>query len=200
MATNCFPADGPTGIGTANPNIDGALLQVQLNSQQAVASVGGMSLNIVDNIRVPPLTLYPNFDAVSNRYTWYLTRNKQNDQGISIDHAGNVGVAPNLSVAGNLSVGGALKIKTWELSVPDYVFRGDYTLPPLSSVAEHVRAHGHLPEVPSAAEIGDGGLDAGRMILLLLKKIEELTLHAIAHEERLAALDARLAALEASAG
>lgn len=49
----------------------------------------------------------------------------------------------------------------------------------------------HLPEVPSATEIEQNGLDLAKMNLILLKKVEELTLHAIDLEKRLKAVEAK---------
>jgi len=64
-------------------------------------------------------------------------------------------------------------------AVPDYVFEEDYELQSLEEVEAYVKEHSHLPEVPSAQEMSEEGHDLGKMNLLLLKKIEELTLHVI---------------------
>jgi hypothetical protein len=37
----------------------------------------------------------------------------------------------------------------------------------------------HLPEIPSAKEVEEGGLTLGAMNVLLVKKIEELTLYLV---------------------
>lgn len=39
--------------------------------------------------------------------------------------------------------------------------------------------NGHLPEMPSAAEVTEKGIDVGVMNAALLKKVEELTLYVI---------------------
>ena len=59
---------------------------------------------------------------------------------------------------------------------PDYVFAPAYRLQPLREVEEFIRAHGHLPDVPSANTVRTEGLDLGATQAILLKKIEELTL------------------------
>jgi len=65
----------------------------------------------------------------------------------------------------------------WE-SWPDYVFRSDYPLMPLEELEAYVRTHGHLPGVPSAAEVQQkGGIEVGKMTAKLLEKLEELTLY-----------------------
>ncbi len=66
---------------------------------------------------------------------------------------------------------------------PDYVFEEDYDLPTLESLQNYIRENKHLPEIPSAAEMEADGIDLGVMNMLLLKKVEELTLHLIEQGE-----------------
>jgi hypothetical protein len=61
----------------------------------------------------------------------------------------------------------------------DYVFSPDYKLMPLDSLEQFIQLNKHLPEVLSAAEVERNGIDLGDNQVLLLKKIEELTLIAI---------------------
>jgi hypothetical protein len=117
--------------------------------------------------------------------------------------SGNVGIGTNapgdkLSVVGNIkatgtiSADGGIKVKTWSMEVPDYVFGETHRLAPLSEVESYVNTHKHLPEIPSAKQLGKQGMDLAQMNLLLLKKVEELTLYAIDQDKKLAALSARL--------
>lgn len=62
---------------------------------------------------------------------------------------------------------------------PDYVFEPTYKLTPLSEVENYIKQHKHLPEVPSAKEMEEQGVNLKEMNMLLLKKVEELTLHVI---------------------
>ena len=64
-------------------------------------------------------------------------------------------------------------------SWPDYVFEDDYPLIPLNQLNEEIKNLGHLPNMPSAAEIENSGLSLGEMQVKLLEKIEELTLYII---------------------
>ena len=50
----------------------------------------------------------------------------------------------------------------------------------------------HLPEIPSAKEIQNEGLQLKEMTNLLLQKIEELTLYTIEQEKRIKALESKL--------
>jgi len=92
-----------------------------------------------------------------------------------------------LTVTGPIkTAAGAIKSS----DVADYVFEPDYRLAPLSEIEAYTKEHKHLPEVPSATEIEQGGLDLAKMNLLLLKKVEELTLHTIELEKRMKAFEA----------
>lgn len=64
---------------------------------------------------------------------------------------------------------------------PDYVFLEDYKLISLKETQDFISKNGHLPGIPSAKEIEENGntINIGEMQILLLKKIEELTLHLI---------------------
>ena len=61
----------------------------------------------------------------------------------------------------------------------DHVFEEEYDLLPLSEVKQFIIENKHLPEVPSAAEFKENGYNLGEMDDLLLRKVEELTLHMI---------------------
>ena len=61
---------------------------------------------------------------------------------------------------------------------------------------EAFKANKHLPEVPSAVEIEANGLLLGEMNMLLLKKIEELTLHTINQQSLIESLLNRIEKLE----
>ena len=98
------------------------------------------------------------------------------------DPWGNVGIGTNnpkakLAVDGNI-LAKEIKVKT-DISVPDYVFEPDYNLKSLEEIESYVKANKHLPEIPSAKQIQADGLDLAEMNLLLLKKVEEMTLQLI---------------------
>jgi hypothetical protein len=78
---------------------------------------------------------------------------------------------------------------------------------PLAELREFISREKHLPNVPSAAEIRNGGLNLSQFQMRLLEKIEELALYTLEQEEDLRSLreenrelEARLEALEEGQG
>lgn len=81
-----------------------------------------------------------------------------------------------------LSVNGKVRAKEVKVEVanwPDYVFDSSYNLLPLQQLRDFIKTNKHLPAVPSAKEVQEEGVDLGRNQAILLKKIEEMTLHLI---------------------
>ncbi len=94
------------------------------------------------------------------------------------------------------------KIHTQEVLVdlngavaPDYVFEKyyegtsnlntTYDFPNLSEIELYIKEHHHLPGVPSAEELNENGLSLKKMTLILLEKLEELTLYTIQQQKEI---------------
>lgn len=100
---------------------------------------------------------------------------------------GNVGIGTDkpdskLAVNGNIR---AHEIKVETANWPDYVFDDDYSLSSLEELERYITLNKHLPEIPSAVSAEKEGVDLGNMNRLLLKKIEELTLHLISKDKEI---------------
>jgi hypothetical protein len=67
----------------------------------------------------------------------------------------------------------------------DYVFKDDYSLLSLDKVDEFIEENGHLPNVPSAEEVVENGVDLLEMDVKLLEKVEELTLYLIEQKKEI---------------
>lgn len=67
----------------------------------------------------------------------------------------------------------------------DYVFENDYNLRPLAEVEQYIAKNGHLPNVPSAKQVKEDGIELGDMSRIQQEKIEELTLYAIAQDKQI---------------
>ncbi|WP_159451689.1 hypothetical protein [Pedobacter africanus] len=101
---------------------------------------------------------------------------------LTVHRLGNVGIGTADMRGYKLAVNGkvrAQEIKVETANWPDYVFAKDYSLPTLQETEKHIKDKGHLPGIPSAAEVKANGIDLGEMNAKLLQKIEELTLHLI---------------------
>jgi hypothetical protein len=71
------------------------------------------------------------------------------------------------------------KVKVDVSSWADYVFEQDYKLPTIHEVAEYIRIHKRLPGVPDAATAIKEGVDLADNQVILLQKIEEMTLYIV---------------------
>ncbi|MEB2774649.1 hypothetical protein SYJ56_04985 [Algoriphagus sp. D3-2-R+10] len=83
---------------------------------------------------------------------------------------------------GGIKVNGT--IKTQEVNIAasgwaDFVFKPDYKLMPLSELEAFIQKNGHLPSVPTEAEVMENGVNLAEMNVKLLEKVEELTLYVI---------------------
>lgn len=68
---------------------------------------------------------------------------------------------------------------------PDYVFEENYDLLSLEEVKSFVDQNGHLPNVPSAQEMEENGVNVSETSVMLMEKVEELTLYLIQLQEQL---------------
>lgn len=70
-------------------------------------------------------------------------------------------------------------------SWPDYVFDSTYALIPLEDLKTYIAENNHLPNVPSASEIKENGINVAETDKMLMEKVEELTLYMIQLQEQL---------------
>ncbi|WP_343307880.1 hypothetical protein AAHN97_12090 [Chitinophaga niabensis] len=61
---------------------------------------------------------------------------------------------------------------------------------------QFILQHKRLPEIPSAKEVEENGVDLGEMNKKLLQKIEELTLYIIQQDKEIKEVKKRLGRLE----
>jgi len=72
---------------------------------------------------------------------------------------------------------------------PDYVFKEDYHLPSLAELENYIKANKHLPGIPNQAKVKEEGISLGEMNRKLVEKMEELTLHLIEMNKRMAEVE-----------
>lgn len=152
------------------------------------------------NIEIRGMTFRP---GITDVYFDYVQVVPSDTKGIFSDELtisgnGNVGLGTTsprekLSVNGNIR---SKEIKVETNNWPDYVFHKDYQNNSIEEIKEYINIYGHLPEIPSASEAESNGISLGEMNKLLLKKIEELTLHLIEKDTELKGQKKTIEAIE----
>ena len=124
-----------------------------------------------------------------------------NIEGSKVTLSGKVGVNTVNNVNGYaLAVDGGiitdqvliLNVEDW----PDYVFDKNHTLMSLNDLKAYINENSHLPDVPSAQEVEENGVDVVEMQKILLKKIEELTLYTVEQQRLIDELQEKVNRLE----
>ena len=90
-------------------------------------------------------------------------------------------VATDLNLNGNLAANN-ITVKA-NGNTADFVFEEEYNLRELSEVENFIKTNKHLPDIPSATEMEEQGVNLAEMNKLLLQKVEELTLYSIGLEK-----------------
>lgn len=122
-------------------------------------------------------------------------------QRFTINANGRIGIATTYNNAGfQLAVNGNIiceDITTLPRAVwPDYVFSNTYELKSLKEVEKFIMKNHHLPNIPSAKEIDQKGIQLGDMQKRMMEKIEELTLYLIELDKKNEALRKELQKLK----
>lgn len=113
------------------------------------------------------------------------------NDGSLLMNAGKLGVGTTTPIC-ELDVKGTIHAREVLVDLnngADFVFEKNYTLRPLNEVSDFIQANKHLPEIPSATDMTNNGLDMGEFQIKLLQKIEELTLYIIEQDKRIKELE-----------
>ncbi|GAB1857213.1 hypothetical protein MHTCC0001_20490 [Flavobacteriaceae bacterium MHTCC 0001] len=199
--------NGNVGIGTANA---GAKLHVKGNirceSHVVLTAIGALTKDGNTN----------NMKLWSTGELLFGSGDSTKEH-MAISPNGNIGIGTTTPTE-KLTVDGKMlceEVKVVsDITAPDYVFqkyytgtsqlKDDYIMPTLEEVEAYTKANHHLPEVPSAATMQEDGVKLKEMSMLLLQKVEELTLYTIeqqklikSQEKQLKIQDQRIKAMEA---
>jgi hypothetical protein len=193
--TNSFyiREDGDIGMGTAKP---AGKLHIRANQPR---NVPNLVLDSPNNSGRAEIWFQDGRTQVDND----ALRLQLNGDNFNISFNGTGGTELRVAKSGDVSVmrgdllvpNGGVTVGGQGLNVPDYVFAPDYELMPLDEVADFVAEHSHLPHVPSASEVREGGLDMVQMQLAMLRTIEEQMLHILSLEAELNVLRDEVKAL-----
>ena len=190
-------ANNRLGIGTNNP-------QNKLHVTGQTRSAGFASSGGTAN--EPAYSFYTGTDSNTGMFRAAADQLGFSTGGVEamrIDAGQNVGIGTDLPLA-RLHVAGAaifegnITVATINgVPFPDYVFQQyfegvsklnpDYRRLTLEEVYDFVKKYGHLPGIPSAAEMQENGVTIDLAVLHNLEKIEELFLHTIEQEEKIKA-------------
>ena len=190
-------SDGRVGIGGAA--LTGVGCYIQKGTDAAPASGGYLVTGLASgtNISMDDNEIMARNNGATS--TLFL----QNNGGTltMCANAGDVTIGTTTVATGyKLSVNG--KIIGTEVRVdakanwPDYVFDANHKLLPLEDLEASINANKHLPGIPSATEVKNGGIMLGEMQTKQMEKIEELTLYMIQLSKENKELKARLEKLE----
>lgn len=200
QTTNIFPANGNVGIGTTSPTVPLDIAKpgtIVLRARNTATTGDGSAI----------------FDMANSSSSYWRTviGGANNGLGLTtgqyyIERAGsgvrflidgiNGNVLINKTTQTNtsykLDVNG--KVRANEIVVnttgADFVFADNYKLNTLKDVELFVKENKHLPEIPSAAEMIEQGMEVGELTKRLLQKVEELTLYIIEQQKEIDALKA----------
>ena len=123
----------------------------------------------------------------------YYLSGDGDDEGLTVDTDGNVGIGTQETFGYKLAVNGIIGAQGVKVELtspwPDYVFADDYELKDLVDLENYISEHKHLPGIPSQEAVEKDGVEIGDMNVALLEKIEELTLYIIDLNKRLKVLE-----------
>lgn len=131
-----------------------------------------------------------------------------NDQDrLFLNQQGNFGIGTSASTY-KLEVAGDAKCETLrakevvvdgaKINVPDYVFDKNYKLKTLDEVGVFISENKHLPDIQSAQELKENGVDIVKLNLDLLKKVEELTLYILEQNKKIDGLQKEIVDVKAN--
>jgi hypothetical protein len=175
IKTGDIISDGNVGIGTTTPSC-----KLEVNG---IAKFGISS----SYIRVGKIGSSLNIDSYGG------------DLNINRNTGKDVYFGGEMQVGDRMKVNQSGKIWAQEIKValndpyPDYVFKPDYDLMDIEELEAFIKTNGHLPDVPNEESvISNSGYDLGAFCIILLEKIEELTLYTIEQEKRIKELENNL--------
>ena len=133
----------------------------------------------------------------ANDTSWEYVHRAHVDDAFAINTPTYPGAEMILYTNGDLRImGDFITLSGGKLDVPDYVFKPNYNLMPIEDFRKFIKEESHLPNVPSAADIGENGINISTFQLTLLEKIEELSLYTLQQHDQIKTLETRLVELE----
>lgn len=198
----CSSNDGRVGIGTTSPQ---AKVQITDGGDASLSAGGELVLGNTNTINLAMdgnEILARNNGAESPLFLQVtagdvlMVPNEAGQVGIGITSSLNMPASAYLLAVDGGIIAEEVRVEL-SGSWPDYVFKDDYQLRPLSQLERDIQALGHLPGLPAASVVEEEGIDLGDTQRMMLEKIEELTLYVIDLDKEVTELRKKNADLEA---
>ena len=197
--------NGNIGVGTGSPSckleVSGELKATELQSV-SLSVTGNVCFRDLAGSSTKVVTVNDNGNLMTTDFSTFHDNmgNHTATQNINLNGkkiVGGTSGAGGLFVAANgnvrigtgtmtptkaLEVNGTIRSKEVIVEVAnwsDFVLDNNYNLMSLKDTERFIKQNGHLPNIPSAAEVEKEGIQLGEMNALLLQKVEELTLYII---------------------
>ena len=197
IGTNILHTERKVGIGNTAP---GFKLDVYDNSGTDVIAKfktndGFIAIAAAGNSTINPT--YGNYISSFNADNTYRDLGLKTAPGVPqfiLKTNGNVGIGTINPGTFKLAVNGKIRAKEIKVETgwSDFVFEDDYNLRLLTDVEAFIQTHKQLPDIPSAQEVEENGVNLGEMESKLLQKIEDLTLYIIGQEKRIKQLEEKI--------
>ncbi|CAM4113114.1 hypothetical protein SAMN06265348_103294 [Pedobacter westerhofensis] len=194
-------SNGNIGIGTATPS---SVLEVmsQTNGDQVIISRNVLSAAAGPGITFKNLVNNGTFEkiggiesqlksgtdgAIAGALSLFTMNNSIKIDAVSVASNGDVGIGTANTRGYKLAVNGNIRSKEIKVEMdnwPDYVFRPNYQMRSLAALKHYIGHHKHLPDLPSAEDVSNNGLNIGEIIKAQTKMIEEVTLYLIEKDQQ----------------
>ncbi|MBK7651143.1 MAG: hypothetical protein IPJ20_11020 [Flammeovirgaceae bacterium] len=207
--SNTFPATGNVGIGISVPafslDVSGTIRSYGHLRTTGVGIGNGLIADDGSGSTIFSIIRQPNNETRFQSYGFhtFYSGNSTGSEKMRITGTGNVGIGTTntgsfkLAVAGKIAANEEVRVFIAGTTVfPDYVFDPSYELPKLEETEKYIKENRHLPEVPSAADVEKNGMSLNDMNVILLKKVEELTLYMIEMKKENKELKERIEKIE----
>lgn len=174
---------GNVGIGTDNPMALLSLGSSKANTKLALYENGSS----IYGMGIQSYQFLFHLGNPAARFSFY--NQAGGNELLTIHGNGNVGIGTENTFGFKLAVDGKIICEELKIEMSenwsDYVFDENYNLKSLEEVESFIKANKHLPNVPSAKEVGTNGYNISDMDAKLLEKIEELTLYVIEQNKKI---------------
>lgn len=175
--TDVFYSGGDVGIGTLNPTSRFEVVDDNTSGETADITTSGALAQNADVLNL-------GMNSASSPLSQFVECRLGSSQVFAINGNGSVKVGTIAIPTGfMMAVDGNAIFEEVHVELsnnwPDYVFKDNYKLMPISELKTFIDKYGHLPNIPRADKIESSSLAIGEMQRLLMEKIEELTLYVI---------------------